>query len=79
LRIQKEGLAGYELALNFNGLPFELIPRAASEIKTKSKVLLLSVNEAERQKRPCRKLVVQKGGRWQLANNGLHLVDLLTY
>ena len=76
---QKEGVAGYELALNFNGLPYELIPRAASEINTKSKVLLLSVNEAERQKRPCRKLVVQKSGRWQLANNGLHLIDLLTH
>jgi murein DD-endopeptidase MepM/ murein hydrolase activator NlpD len=76
---QKEGVAGYELALNFNGLPFEVIPRAASEIKTKSRVLLLSVNADERQKHPCRKLVVQKRGRWELANNGLHLIDLLAY
>ena len=76
---QKEGIAGYEMALNFNGLPFELIPRAASEIKSKSKVLLLSVNAAERQKCPCRKLVLQRGNGWQLANNGLHLLDLLIY
>ena len=32
--VQNGGIAGYELALNFNGLPYELIPRAASEIKT---------------------------------------------
>ena len=76
---EKEGIAGCELALNFNGLPFQITPRAASEIKTKSKFLLLSVNTAERLKNPCRKLVVQKGSRWELSNNGLHLLELLTY
>jgi hypothetical protein len=76
---QNEGVAGYEVALNFNGVPFELIPRAASEIKTKSKMLLLSVNAEERQKHPCRKLVVEKRGRWELTSNGQRLIDLLTY
>ena len=76
---QREGVACYEMALNFNGLPFEMIPRAASELKSKSEVLLLSVNAAERQKCPCRKLVLQRGRGWQLANNGLHLLNLLTY
>ena len=76
---EKEGAVGYELALNFNGLPFEAIPRAASEFKTKSRVQLLSVNAEERQRNPCRKLVVPKGNRWELANNGLHLLDLLLY
>jgi murein DD-endopeptidase MepM/ murein hydrolase activator NlpD len=76
---QKEGVAGYELALNFNGLPCELIPRAASEIKTKSRFQLLSVNAEERQKNPCRKLVTPRGSHWELANNGLHLLDLLLY
>jgi murein DD-endopeptidase MepM/ murein hydrolase activator NlpD len=76
---QKEGVAGYELALNFNGVPFELIPRAASELKTAARVHLLSVNTEERQKNPCRKLVVPKGSHWELANNGLHLLDLLLY
>jgi len=75
----KEGIAGYELALNFNGLPFELIPRAASEIKGKTRFGLLSVNAAEYQKNPCRRLVVKRGSRWELANNGLQLLDLLTY
>ena len=76
---QREGVAGYEIALNFNGLAFELIPRAASEIKGKGKYQLLSVNEAEQKKNPCRKLVVQKGGRWELTTHGENLLELLTY
>jgi murein DD-endopeptidase MepM/ murein hydrolase activator NlpD len=76
---EKEGIGGYELALNFNGLPFELIPRAASEIKGKGKYQLLSVNETEYQQNPCRRLVAQKRGRWQLAARGIALLDLLTY
>lgn len=76
---QKEGVVGYEVALNFNGLPYELTPRAASEVKTKSKYLLISVNAAERQQHPCRKLVLQKGGRWELTGSGQHLLELLTF
>ena len=77
-RTDKEGIAGYELALNFNGIPFELIPRAASEIKGKSKYQLLSVNEAEEKKNPGRRLVVKKGSHWELARHGLQLLELLT-
>ena len=76
---QKEGIAGYEIALNFNGLAFELSPRAASEIKGRSKYQLLSVNEAEQKKNPCRRLVVQKGGRWALTTRGENLLELLTF
>jgi murein DD-endopeptidase MepM/ murein hydrolase activator NlpD len=76
---QKEGIAGYEIALNYVGLPFELIPRAASEIKGKSKFQLLFVNATEKEKHPCRKLVTQKGGHWELAGNGIHLLELLTF
>jgi peptidoglycan LD-endopeptidase LytH len=75
---QKEGVAGYEIALNYNAVPFELIPRAASEIKGKSKYQLLSVNEAEEKKNPCRRLVVQRGARWELGAHGTTSLDLLT-
>ncbi len=78
-RATKEGVAGYELGLNFVGIPVEVIPRAASEIKSKARVQLLSVNEAEYQKNPCRKLVTKRGDRWELANNGINLIGLLTY
>lgn len=76
---RKNGVAGYELVLNFNGLPVQVIPRAESEIKSKSKYSLLSVNEAEYNKNPCRRLVTKRNGRWELASNGTRLLDLLTY
>jgi len=76
---QKEGVAGYEIALNFNAVPFELIPRAASELKGKAKYQLVSVNEAEYHKNPCRRLVVQHGSRWELGNHGIEALDMLTY
>lgn len=75
----KEGIAGYEISLNFVGIPIALTPRAASEIKSKARVQLLSVNEAEYKKNPCRKIVSNRSGRWQLANNGVNLIELLTY
>ena len=78
---RKEGVIGYEIALNFNGIPFELIPRSASEpaAKGKSKFQLLSVNEAEESKNPGRRLVSKSRSHWQLASHGLELLDLLTY
>ena len=33
----QEGMAGYEVALNYNGVAFALLPRAASEIKGAAK------------------------------------------
>ena len=75
----REGIAGYELVLNYVGVPFQVIPRAASELKSKSRVYLVSVNAAEQQRNPCRKLVVRRGSRWELANNGTKLISLLTY
>lgn len=78
-KAEKEGVAGYELALNSNGVAFEIIPRAASELRGKSRYTLLSVNAAEYQRAPGRRLVVNRNGRWELASNGLHLLNLLTY
>jgi murein DD-endopeptidase MepM/ murein hydrolase activator NlpD len=76
---QKEGVAGYEIALNFNGVPKELIPRAATEIKGKAKFHLLSVNDPEAKKNPCRRFVTQRTGRWELAPQGIKVLELLTY
>jgi len=75
----REPIAGYELALDYNGLPFEAIPRTESEVKGSAKYELLSVNEAEYAKNHCRKLVVRRGSHWQLGNEGINLLDLLTY
>ena len=76
---QKNGVAGYEIALNFNGVPIELIPRTTAELKGKVKFQLLSVNDAEAEKNPCRRLVTQRGGRWELAPHGISALELLTY
>lgn len=78
-RAEKEGVAGYEVALNFNGVAFELIPRAAPEIKGKARFQLLSVNEPEYRKNPARRLAARKGARWELTSHGLNLLELLTY
>ena len=75
---QKEGTAGYEITLNFNGVPTELLPRAASELKGRAKFQLLSVNESEAQKNPCRRLVARRGNRWELAPHGTKALELLT-
>jgi len=78
-RALQEGVAGYELALNFNGVPIELIPRAASEIKSKSRLQLLSVNEAEKHANPGRRLVTGSGKNWKLTTSGENLLELLIY
>jgi hypothetical protein len=78
-KTDQEGVAGYELVLNYNGVVFALMPRAASEIKGTAKVQLLSVNEAEYRAHPCRKLVVQRSNRWQLTDKGQREIEMLTY
>jgi peptidoglycan LD-endopeptidase LytH len=76
---QKEGVAGYEVAMNYNGVAFALMPRAASEIHGNSRFQLLSVNENEERANSCRHLVVQRGGRWQLTDTGVRELELLAY
>ncbi|MCX8108193.1 MAG: M23 family metallopeptidase [Verrucomicrobiae bacterium] len=74
-----EGIAGYELTLNYAGLPFVMVPRAASEMKNQGRFVLISVNAPEQAAHPCGKLVVKRGSTWTLASNGERLLDLLTY
>jgi hypothetical protein len=74
---EKEGVAGYEVSIDYAGAPVRLVPRAASEIKSKARFQLLAVNDAEAAQHPCRKLVTKRRGRWDLANNGISLLELL--
>ena len=75
----KEGVAAYEISLTYFGLPFKLIPRAASELKSKAKYQLLAVNEAEYNRCHCRKLVTKRNGNWELGSGAISALDLLTY
>jgi peptidoglycan LD-endopeptidase LytH len=72
-------IAGYEIVCNFNGIPIALFPRAASDFTTKSRIKLLSVNEAEYQRNHCRRLVTKRGARWELTQTGTQLIELLAY
>jgi murein DD-endopeptidase MepM/ murein hydrolase activator NlpD len=74
-----QGIAGYELALNYNGVPFQIIPRTAAELTSRAKYRLVSVNEAEYRKNPGRRLVNNTRGRFELGNRGVTLLDVLTY
>ena len=74
----KEGIGAYEVALNFNGIPCQIIPRTPGEVKTyTAKVHLLSVNDVEQRKNGCRKFLTQKNGKWELTPVALQHLDLL--
>lgn len=78
-KADRDGVAGYVLVLNFAGFPYRAIPLSPSEVQGKSRFEVLSVNEAEQRRYPCRKLVERHGGGWRLARNGRMLLDLLTH
>ena len=75
----KEGIAGYEVVLNYNAVPFALLPRAASEMKSTARIQLLSVNAPVANAEHCRKLLTQRGSHWQLTDNGRREIEKLIY
>ena len=76
---EREGVAGYEISLDLNGLPFHLIPRSLSEIHQGSRFQLLSVNAAEQERNPCRHLVTRHSGGWLLSEHAIKDLELLAY
>jgi len=74
-----EGTAGFELALNFNGIPFEITPLPPSEFTSDETFQLVSVNAAEQAQNSCRRLVEKKGTQWTLASAGRQLLSILSY
>ena len=76
--VQKEGVAGYEIVLDYNAVPFQITPRAASEMKAKQRYQLLSVNAVEVEKNPARHFVSRRGSQWELTSRGITFLDLLT-
>jgi peptidoglycan LD-endopeptidase LytH len=75
----REGIAGYEIAFSTSGVPFQLIPRAASEIPGTERFQVISVNEAEHKNNPCRRLVARRGNGWELTAQTRLLLDLMTF
>jgi len=76
---EREGIAAYEISLNYNGVPFRLVPRARSEIKGSVTTRLLDVNESEFVNHRCRKLIFKRGQSWTLTARGQELIQLLTH
>jgi peptidoglycan LD-endopeptidase LytH len=72
-------VAGYELVLDYNGLPFQIIPRPPGDFDGRAKYRLLSVNAAEEKRHPCRHLVAREGNGWRLTPQAESLLELLTY
>lgn len=78
-KAEKEGAAAYEIAFSFSGFPIELVPRAASEVSSKSKATVLAVDEAELARNKCCKLVIKRSGRWQLSASGTQRLSLIAH
>lgn len=78
-KLGNQAVVGYEITLDFNGLPIRLMPRTAADLQGTEKYRLLSVNPAEYERNHCRKLVTQHGGKWHLSTQGQNLLELLTY
>jgi len=78
-RAERDGVAGYELGLNFNGIPVQVIPRSAGELGAGPRFKVLSVDEAEWRAHPCGKLVIRRGQAWSLTGKGEELLDLITF
>ncbi len=76
---ERAGIVAYEVSLDFNGIPFRLMPRSRGEIDGPVIDKLLSVNEPEYRSHPCRRLIAKKGRQWTLTERGRELIDLLTY
>lgn len=76
---EREGTAGYELVLTFNGLPCRIIPRAASQIQSKATYSILSVRSEEFANHPCAHLLFKRGQVWTLLPAGERLLNLLTF
>lgn len=61
---EKEGVAGWEVALSYNGAPVWMAARSAREMPGKDHFRLLSVDETEWKEHPCARLVIRRGQAW---------------
>jgi murein DD-endopeptidase MepM/ murein hydrolase activator NlpD len=75
-KAEAEGVAGYEIALNSYGVPFQLTPRSTSEMVGEGLLRVVSVNEAEYELHPVR-LISRRDSGWALQKRGRQLLELL--
>jgi peptidoglycan LD-endopeptidase LytH len=76
---ERAGIDGYELVINFAGIPCQLIPRSKQEVKFEAGYKLLRVIESEALSKRCRKLITKERGKWRLTKTGTRFLDILTF
>jgi hypothetical protein len=76
-RPELKEVRSYEISLDFNGAPIELIPWG--EPKSAAKMQLLKINEAELAEHHCCRLITTRKGQRQLGNAGEQRISLLTF
>jgi hypothetical protein len=76
-RPELKEVRSYEISLDFNGAPIELIPWG--EPKSTAKIQLLKINEAELAEHRCCRLITTRKGQRQLGNAGEQRISLLTF
>lgn len=77
--LAQDEVAGYELHLDYAGIPVRIYPRSAAELPSSQRYTLLSVDEEEYRQNPCRRIVIRQGNRFRLGQAGIQFLDLLTY
>ena len=78
-QLGQQPVAGYEVVLNYNGLPIQLIPKPASAFTDAARYRLISVNAPEYERNHCRRFVVRQGNKWALGPHGQNWLDLLLF
>jgi hypothetical protein len=76
-RADLKEIRSYEITLDFNGAPIELIPWG--EPKSAAKIQLLKINEPELAEHHCCRLITTRKGQRQLGNAGEQRISLLTF
>jgi len=74
-----DGLAGYEVSLDSNGVPVRCVPRDAGAFSDNKPIKLLNVDTEAYKQAPCRKLVFKKGQQWVITAKGLEHLKLLAH
>lgn len=77
--IPSDQIAGYEIAFDFSGLPYQLKPIGIQEGSSNDPYELLSVNEDIYKENPCRKLIIKTGAKWRFTAKGRQALDLLLF
>lgn len=75
---EEAGITGYEIAFNFTGVPFLLIPRCDAEMEIPESPRLLEVNKYLYEDHRCCRMI-RRRGQWQLSPRGRQLLNKLTY